>query len=357
MTTRRAFLASLAAATATPRLGWAAVGNPSYIAAAKRPDGSYVLAGFDTKGAGLFRLPLPARGHAGAAHPQRAEAIAFARRPGYYAVVIDAVSGKALHELTPPDGRQFNGHGFYIDGGATLLTVEQLAQGSDGLIGVWDVASGYTRIGEFATHGIGPHDVRLMPDGQTLVVANGGIQTDASDRTKLNIPDMRPSLVYLSLAGDLLEEVRLDDELHQNSIRHLALREDGLVGFAMQWEGEPGMAWPLLGLHRRGAAPVLAEAPLPDELAMKGYAGSIAFSADGSEVAITSPRGGRLNRFSSEGVFLGGQRRDDVCGLAAHPEGLVASDGFGGLIVVGPDGARPLALFDDLAWDNHIVAL
>ncbi len=357
MTTRRAFLASLVAASTTPRLGWAAVGNPAYIAAAKTPAGDHVIAGFDTMGALRFLQLLPARGHAGAAHPHRAEAVAFARRPGYYALVIDVASGQVRHELTPPEGRQFNGHGVYIDDGATLLTIEQMAEGSAGRIGVWDVGAGYLRVGEFATHGIGPHDVRLMPDGRTLVVANGGIETDPTDRTKLNISDMQPSLAYLSLAGDLLEEVRLDAELHQSSIRHLALRDDGLVGFAMQWEGEPGMAWPLLGLHRRGAPPLLAETPLADALAMDGYAGSIAFSADGSEVAITSPRGGRLHRFSPEGVFLGAQLREDVCGLAAHPGGLIASDGFGGLIVVDDDGARPLALYEDLAWDNHIVAL
>jgi hypothetical protein len=356
MTTRRAFIASLLAASATPRMSWAAVGSPAYLAAAKTPAGSYVIAGLDVEGAELFRVPLPARAHAGAAHPTRAVAVAFARRPGYYALVIDVASGSVLAELAPPDGLQFNGHGVYVEGGATLLTVEQEAEGSAGRVGVWDVASGYTRMGSFPTHGIGPHDMHLMPDGQTLVVANGGIETDASDRTKLNVPDMAPSLVYMTLAGDLLEEVRLDPELHFNSIRHLALRDDGLVGFAMQWEGEPGLAWPLLGLHRRGDAPLLAEAPLGDELAMKDYAGSIAFSADGSEIAITSPKGGRMNRFTPEGAFIGAQVRADICGLATHPEGLAASDGFGGLIVVGSEGARPLA-HHDLLWDNHIVTL
>ena len=355
MIARRTFLASLAT-LAAPRLGWAAVGNPAYIAAAKVADDSFVLVGFDASGAEAFRVPLPARGHCGAAHPTRPEAVAFARRPGYYAVVIDVASGRVLHELTPPEGRQFNGHGVYVDGGATLLTIEQTAAGSDGLVGLWDVASGYTRIEEFRTHGIGPHDARLMPDGRTLVVANGGIATDPTDRAKLNIPDMRPSLAYLSLAGELLEEVRLDPELRFNSIRHLALRDDGLVGFAMQWEGEADMGWPLLGLHRRGAAAVLAEAPLGDELAMQGYAGSIAFSADGSEIAISSPRGGRLHRFTPEGTFIDALVRDDVCGLAAHPEGLIASDGLGGLITIGANGAKPLARHE-LSWDNHIVAL
>ncbi|GGD23157.1 DUF1513 domain-containing protein [Sinisalibacter lacisalsi] len=356
MTTRRNFLASLVAVTASPRLGWAAVGSPAYIAAAQLPDGVHVLVGLDLAGAETFRVPLPARGHAGAAHPAQAEAVVFARRPGYFALVIDAGTGRVLHELMPPKGHQFNGHGVYIDGGATLVTVEQMAEGSAGRIGLWDVASGYTRIDGFATHGIGPHDVRLMPDGRTLVVANGGIETDPTDRTKLNLDTMCPNLAYLGAGGDLLEKVELDQELAQNSIRHLAVASDGRVGFAMQWEGEPGMGWPLLGLHRRGERPVLAEAPLADELAMKGYAGSVAFSADESEIAITSPRGGRLNRFAPDGRFVAAEAREDVCGIAPHPDGFIASDGLGGLIALGCEGARPLARHE-CAWDNHIVPL
>ncbi len=356
MTTRRGFLASVLAASAAPRLGWAAAGNPAYLAAAQLGDGAHVLLGLTASGAEAFRVALPARGHAGAAHPTRPEAVVFARRPGYFALVIDAATGRVRQQLTPPAGHQFNGHGVYVDGGATLLTVEQAAEGSAGFVSLWDAASGYSRIGGFETHGIGPHDMRLMPDGHTLVVANGGIETDAGDRTKLNVRTMKPNLAYLSRDGELLGKIELDQELRRNSIRHLAVRADGLVGFAMQWEGEPGMGWPLLGLHRRGEAPVLAQAPLADELAMNGYAGSIAFSADGREVAITSPYGGRLHRFSAGGAFVAAEARQDICGLAPHPDGFIASDGFGGLITIGPGGARPL-IRHDLSWDNHIVTL
>ncbi len=356
MTTRRTFLASLLAAGAAPHLGWAAVGNPSYLAAAREADGTFSLYGLDDAGGATFRVPLPARGHAGAGHPGRAEAVAFARRPGAFALVIDCASGDVIRRLTPPTGRQFNGHGVFLDEGALLLTSEQRAEDSEGRIGIWDVKAGYSRIGEMPTGGIGPHDLRLMPDGATLVVANGGIATDASDRTKLNIPTMRPNLTYLDPEGAILDQVELDRDLWKSSIRHLALRDDGLVGFAMQWEGEEGAAPPLLGLHRRGEAPVLAEAPLADELAMQGYAGSIAFSGNDTEIAITSPRGGRLHRFSAEGDFLGAVSRTDVCGLARHRDGYLASDGLGGLISVGQAGPRALSR-RTCAWDNHIVTL
>lgn len=355
MTTRRRFLATLAAAGAVPRVGWGAAGHPDYLAAARLPDGSFALMGLDHGGAETFRVPLPARGHAGAGHPTRAEAVAFARRPGGFALVIDCASGQVLHRLTPPKGRQFNGHGVYARGGALLLTSEQAASDSAGVIGLWDVAAGYRRRGEMASQGTGPHDLRLMPGGEALVVANGGIATDPSDRRKLNIPTMRPSLSYLSLDGRLLEQVELAPALHRNSIRHLAVAPDGQVGFAMQWQGPKEDAQPLLGLHRRGAAPVLAQAPMAETLAMQGYAGSIAWSPEG--FAITSPRGGRVQRFDSQGKFLGALPRADVCGLAPRAGGYLASDGLGGLIAIDP-GGRPTPLSrHGCAWDNHIVTL
>lgn len=356
MIQRRGFLAALLAAGAAPQLGWAAAGNPGFLAAAREPDGSFVLHGLDNKGAITFRVLLPARGHAGAGHPVRAEAVAFARRPGTFAYVLDCAQGQVLHRLTPPEGHQFNGHGVFSADGTALFTSEQHSDTSNGVIGVWDVAAGYTRYGAFPSAGIGPHDLRLMPDGATLVVANGGIATNPIDRRKLNLPTMRPNLTYLSLSGQVRERIALGDDLRQSSIRHLTVRADGLVGFAMQWEGPPGAATPLLGLHRTGSAPVLAQAPLADELAMQGYAGSVAFSGDGHEIAITSPRGGRMHRFSDEGIFLAALSRADVCGLTRMGQGYLASDGLGGLISIDASGSTPLARAR-CAWDNHIVRL
>ncbi|EIE52621.1 twin-arginine translocation pathway signal [Salipiger aestuarii] len=355
MTTRRVFIASLLAASANPAAGWAAVGGPTYLAAAKCRDGSHMLAGLREDGSVAFTVPLPARGHAAAAHPERAEAVGFARRPGSYAMVVDCRDGTVLHRLSAPQDRQFNGHGTFSPDGALLYTCEQRVEDSEGFVGIWDTAASYSRIGEFRSHGVGPHDIRVMPDHQSLVIANGGIRTDRWDRAKLNIDVMRPNLVYVDVTGALLERRDLPG-FYQNSIRHLAVRGDGLVGLAMQWEGEAGYAPPLLALHRRGAPPVLCEAPLQDELAMGGYAGSVAFSGDGSEIAITSPRGGRIHRFSDGGVFLGAVSRADVCGLAPHAGGYVASDGLGGMLLLRGGTLTALARAD-VAWDNHLVAI
>lgn len=360
---RRKFLTSLlavSAASVAPRVGWATAGSPAYIAAARASSGAFELHGLTREGASRFAILLPARGHAGAAHPSEPVAVAFARRPGSYALVIDCASGQIRQKLTPPKGLHFNGHGCFAMGGALLLTAEQEATTSQGRIGFWDATQGYRRLGDAPTHGIGPHDLRLMPDGETLVVANGGIATDPNNRAKLNVENMDPNLAYLDLGGALLEDMRLDAGLHQASIRHLSIRADGRVGFAIQWQGDPAQDVPLLGFHRRGSAPLLAQTP-PEQLRlMQGYAGSIAFNNHGTEIAITSPRGGRLLRYcaqnGTEGHFIDGFSRADICGLAPHEAGLLASDGLGGLITISNGKARALTR-SPLAWDNHIVAL
>lgn len=359
MTTRRGFLTSLLAAGSLPALSWADAGSPDYVAAAREADGGFALFGLTADGADTFRVPLPTRGHAAAAHPTRPEAVAFARRPGTFALVIDCATGAALERLEAPAGHHFMGHGEFLHGGRILCTAENAFEARAGRIGLWSRADGYRRIGEIDTGGLGPHDLKRLPGTEILAVANGGIFTHpdhGGGREKLNLPTMQPSLAYIDLQDGILEQVALDPELHLNSIRHLALGPDGLVAFAMQWQGDPYDPVPLLGLHRRGEAVRLLSAPVGLQTEMQGYAGSIAFNGDGTEVGITSPRGGRLHRFTAEGEFAGEWRRADICGLAPAPGGFFATDGGGALHRVTDTGGTPLGL-RARNWDNHAVAL
>jgi uncharacterized protein len=356
MTTRRGFIASLLAASAVPTLTWADAGSPDYIAAAREADGSFALYGLRADGTDAFRLPLAARGHAGAGHPTRPEAVAFARRPGDFALVIDCTSGQTLARLTPPQGQYFNGHGTFSRDGSALYTVENVADTSAGLIGIWNSTT-WRRIGQISTQGIGPHDLLRLPNSDDLVVANGGLVTDLAtgDETR-NIDTMRSSLAYLSGDGTLLDQVELDPSLQHSSIRHLATRDDGLVGFAMQWQGDTPPEAPLLGLHRRGGLPRLLRAGPADHLLMRGYAGSIAFEARGARLAISSPKGGRAQLFDVEKGYVGSLIRSDLCGLATAPGGMIVTDGQGGVLTV-QDRDLTLLSHKQRAWDNHIVAI
>lgn len=359
MTTRREFLTGLAASGMLPATSWAAAGAPEYLAAGLWPDGAYRLAGLRASGQVTFVLDLPGRGHAAAAHPTRAQAVAFARRPGRFALVLDCVSGAVLARLDAPEGRHFYGHGAFSRDGRTLFTTENDYEAGQGVIGMWNAERDYARLGEFASGGVGPHDMLVMPDGGVLAVANGGIETHPdSGRAKLNLPFMEPNLSYLAPGGTVLEQVALPRALRRNSIRHLALRKDGLLAFAMQWQDDPAQEVPLLALHRRGQEPRLLSAPYDQPGTLAGYAGSVAFSADGAQVAITSPRGGVMDLFDAEtGTFVTRHQIEDVCGLGPGSDaGLFFTTGTGQTgLVRGPQPQRRQKF--DMKWDNHLVAI
>ena len=53
-----------------------------------------------------------------------------------------------------------------------------------GVIGVRDATGGYMQIGELDAHGMEPHDIALLSDGRTMVIANGGIRTHPDSGAK-----------------------------------------------------------------------------------------------------------------------------------------------------------------------------
>jgi len=354
MTTRRNVLAGLLATGVSPVTGWADVGAPRFLAAGRAADGQHHLFGLSASGAPQFAIPLPSRGHAAAAHPTRCEAVAFARRPGLFAIVMECRNGDVIAKLHAPEGRHFYGHGVFSSDGRTLFTTENDFEGGQGRIGVWDAAHGYRRIGEFSSGGVGPHDLRLMPDGATLVVANGGIETHPdTGRAKLNLPFMQSNLSYLTLDGAQIEQVSLGADHQLNSIRHLALRDDGQVAFAMQWQGDLTQDRPLLGLHRRGSDAAL----LGTGREMQGYAGSVSYFADGSRVATSSPRGGRVQVFDTRTQqTVTSLAVPDACGLAQARSALMITTGTGAILSFATD-TRVLQTSDQVAWDNHLIAL
>ena len=360
MTSRRGFLAGLLATGLVPAPSWADLGGPSFLAAARHPDGQYLLAGLSETGAIHFTCPLPGRGHAAAAHPIRPEAVAFARRPGRFADVIDCRDGAHLARLEPPQGHHFYGHGVFSPDGARLFTTENDYENGRGMVSVWEVSQGYRRIGSFGSGGIGPHDMVLrhtqgLPQ---LAIANGGIETNPdSGRAKLNLPQMRPNLSLLTLEGQVLDVMELDPELHLNSIRHLALSSAGTLGFAMQWQGDPGADLPILGLYAPGTPPQLLAEGDPRLRNLRGYGGSVAFSPDDQAIAVTSPRGGVVQVMETRsGKIIQEHSLTDVCGLATAGTGLIACTGLGQIMALTGDAAKQLR-HHDMAWDNHLVSL
>lgn len=358
MVARRRVLAGLLATGLAPRATWADVGQPMYVTAALRPDGVHTLCGLARDGAMTFEVPLPARGHAARAHPTLPHVVAFARRPGTFAFVIDCVTGLQIARIDAPAERHFYGHGVFSADGSRLYTTENDYDAARGVIGIWDMVAGYQRVAEVPSGGVGPHDILRLPGTDTLVVANGGIETHPdTGRAKLNLPMMRPNLSYLDVEGRVVD--RFEPADHMNSLRHLAVTPEGTVAFAMQWQGDPVDAPPLLGLHRMGAEAVVLAADASLHRQLQGYAGSVAFSGNNRAVGITSPRGGVVQFFVvANGADLGHALAPDACGLSPHSDGgFCFTTGAGEVCQVSAPGVCQPLRRHDRAFDNHLVQI
>ena len=337
---------------------------PLYLSARADASGGYRVSGFSTDGARVFDLPLPGRGHSFAVRPDGSTAVHFARRPGRFALVLDLLRSTIARRVETPAGRHFYGHGVFSPDGRLLYATENDFDGERGVIGVYDATRGYRRVGELPSHGIGPHEIALLSDGETLVVANGGIATHPDlPRVKLNLPTMAPALCYVNRrSGALRQELSLDPALHRLGIRHLAVGPDDTVAVAMQYEG-PAQDLVLLVALRRGGGPLhLLHGPPNVIRAMKNYCGSVCFDPSGRTIAVSSPRGNLMTFWDvGAGRYLSSAKVSDGCGVAPGegPGEFLASSGRGSVVVIDARSGttRPLAVggLEAARWDNHLV--
>jgi hypothetical protein len=335
-----------------------------WISAGQSLDAANHVAGVASDGALRFSQPLPARGHATAVRPGGREAVICARRPGDFAAVIDLAGGRIRQWITASSGRHFYGHGAFSADGRRFFATENAFDSGDGRIGLYDAAEGYRRIGEWPSGGIGPHDLRLLPDGHTLAVANGGIRTHpGTGREALNLDSMAPSLVLLD-TRDGRRVVRFDmpAALHRLSLRHLAIGAGGAIGAVMQYQGPAEDLPPLVAIARRKSEGLrFFEAPAPVLQQMANYCGSAAFDRSGTILGVSSPRGHLFTFWSADGALIGTAPVTDGCGIAAdtRPGRFLLSSGITGLWrfdLAENRLARLTAATDPIArWDNHMT--
>jgi hypothetical protein len=354
---RRTLMAHTLAAMAL-RVGAARGEAGALFVGCRIEENGYTVSAVDGRGRLRWSLPLPDRGHSVTFHPTRPLGVVFARRPGRFAVVFDHDAGTVVRRIDAAPDRHFYGHGTFTAGGRFLITSENAYASGEGKLGVRDATDGFRQVGELPSHGVGPHDVRLMPDGRTLVVANGGIRTHPDfERKKLNLAEMAPSLSFLDIeTGTRIDDFRLPAALHQLSIRHLDVAADGRVGVAMQYQGRADHDVPLVAVcDGAGLRPVEASTALGREL--RHYTGSAAFDGRGRHLAVSGPRGDLVTIWDSrDGRLAARLDVPDGCGVAAAGDGFVLTSGVGRVLRwSAADGLTPLNMAAG-GWDNHLMA-
>ena len=360
---RRRFLAALATAGAAPMLGARTFTARRYVGCRVDHEGRYLASVFDESSTIHLDVSLPGRGHGFAVQPSTGHAVVFARRPGEWALVLDPATGAEVGRLSASEGRHFYGHGAFSPDGAVLYTSENRFEDGRGIIGVWDVARDWQRIHEWPSHGVGPHEIRVLRAGTRLAVANGGIRTHPdTGRAKLNLDAMASSLAVLDTAnGGLVRSQSLGERLHRLSIRHLDIDRDFRIVIAMQYEGSRRDRVPLVAFER-DAGLVPEYAPAEFSRRMRQYAGSVSFDASGRYVAVTHPHEGIVSLWTARSArCFALMELMDTCGIASGADtGVFIATGAGGRIVridAREGTSIVLARSDGSRWDNHLLAL
>lgn len=334
-----------------------------YAAARRDANGRHSAAIFTAQGRDVNAVHLPGRGHDVAVCPTTRRCVVFARRPGNFAVAFSADRSTAPLSFTTPPDRHFYGHGIFSRDGRLLYATENDFEAGRGVVGLYDATDGFRRVGEFPSHGIGPHDMALLNRAPVLVVANGGLREHpdfGGGRRVLNPESIETSLAYIDLrSGDLIERHIYGKE--QLSLRHLDVAPDDTVVLGAQAHGSARDEAMLIFRHRR-QHPLHAyglEAALGGRL--RGYVSSVAIGRSGAVAAITSAPGSIAVFLDvATGNVLRTMTAADVAGITptAEADTFLATTGEGVIRTVSAsDGHPESAVSVHWSWDNHAISL
>ncbi len=332
--------------------------GPLLLSARDDGDGKHYAVGYRLDGTQVFATQVGQRCHDIINHPEQPIALFVARRPGTESYLIDLRDGRLLQTITSQPNRHFYGHAVIHKGGEWLYATENdTTDPGRGVLGVYRFdGERLSHTGEISTHGIGPHQVSWMPDGETLVVANGGIRTEAESRVEMNLDAMEPSLVLMQRDGTLLSKEVLPQQM--NSVRHLAIASDGTIVAGQQFMGSGDETAELLAIKRPGQAFQAFDVPEHQLQSMANYTASVAIHNELRLVALTAPRANRLFIWDLDTAQV---RLDapmpDCAGVGAVADGFVVTSGQGRCRLYDCRKAeligQPLQLPSGL-WDNHL---
>ena len=331
---------------------------PFLLTASDDLQGKHFISALDHAGAVLFNVSVPDRCHGGCLRPVSHHAVIFARRPGRHFFVVDTASGALSQQINAGADHHFYGHGVFSPDGQYLYATANHIVSGDGRILVYDATKDYGLVNEFPLDGMDPHELRLLPDGETLVVAMGGIHTHPDyDRIKLNLDTMAPATVLVNRhSGTVLRRYKPSN--HQLSAHHLDVSPEGVVVVGYQYEGPEWEAPPLIALlDTRMATYTEIELSPEQQVEMKNYVASVAINAATSVAAITAPRGNRVVLINYRtGERLNSLNVPDVAGVLACDDGFLVTSGQGGIYEIPEHHGSAVMLGNAKAtWDNHLT--
>ena len=344
---------------------WSSYGNDPeqpqlrFLSSVNYAFGEHFIVAGNAAGEELFRIAVAERCHSGCLHPGAGQAVIMSRRPGINLYVINMLEGTLDTLVEAGEDFHFYGHGVFSQDGTRFYATANHYPSGAGYIRVYAADENYRHLQDLPVAGMDPHELRLHPDGERLVVALGGIKTHPDyGRIKLNLESMQPALVVMDRhSGAILQ--RCEPSHHQLSCHHLDISRDGIVIAGYQFEGPQWETPPLIARLDTSTGEFSEIAlPGPDQASLGNYTASVAISRHSPVAAITAPRGDcvlLLDYRSAEPLHI--VPLADPGGVLAERDGsFIVSSGAGGVYRVEATGSEPQLLVQHaLHWDNHLT--
>ncbi len=315
--------------------------------------GQHYVAALDQAGNIYYQLAIPERAHDSLYNTRKREAIYFGRSPSTSTYIVDVASRTMSTIIPASKDRHFYGHGVIDKTNRYLYVVENNTALNQGCIGIYDAEDNYKKIDEISSYGVGPHQIALLSDAKTLVVANGGVLKD-SNNNMINRESFNSSLAYIDSQDGCLF-ASYPSQFLGNSLRHLTIGKQDQVFVGAQSHSE--YINPLVFSHRGEdkLSPFIAEDYIWQ--GHNNYTASLAVCDD--TLVVSSPRGNALSFWDIQNrQFVMKKNYLDVAGIAIHSgvnnSELLVSTGQGMLISINDMQLRQRYRTKNSAWDNHL---
>ena len=335
--------------------------NKIYIGSAYNHEGNSFYGVFNLNGNLINSFKLPLRAHDSLYLPGTNKIVVISRRTGNKIFILNLKSNKISKIIHAPDYRHFYGHGVYCDKTKFLYVTENNYKFNDersGSIAIYDTKKDFSRIGEFITYGIGPHEIKIFRD--TIIIANGGVLTHPDfPRIKLNLKDIQSNITRVNINnGELKQKLQLNKKYKNLSIRHFDIDRNNNIYAGCQVYNKVEQASENLVFSCKSNK--LKSFSISESLSkeLKNYTGSIKLNIDNNEIYASFPRGNHLiswniNDHKVKKII----RINDVCGMsyAKKKKIFLISDGQGNIYSNSLNHNLSKFYSSKFNFDNHFI--
>ncbi len=197
--------------------------------------------------------------------------------------------GRATRSVPTTADRQFYGHGTFSRDGRLLYCTETIVgDGSRrGVVAIRDARS-LELIGTLPSHGLAPHDMVLTPDGDAVVISNGGGTLDSGEAPNIAVVALRDGALRQRLPfGDPRVNAGHVALLPDGGVVAVSAPRDGLDPKAADVHGDVSFWHPQQGATMRSVGG-------PEVAKMRAETLSVAVHAASGQVVATNPEGDQL---------------------------------------------------------------